>query len=242
MTTSRFVPEMDHGRQAANTSGTAEAPLSTRRRGAPHLLAGAALVAGPVLFAAGLATAPETASDAGAVYIASLARDATQTQVSGLFLHYANLLIGLGILAAPALVRSRRGFWPTLIGSVLAAIAFVNLSGMLLSDWWNLSAGTHLTPEQAVTVFQGFQQTSLLGLWDGTTPFNLLGPVLVLIGLIRAGVVRWWTVPLFVAGVAGLIMIPADIPQVTAAAVLAGFTPLALIGLRLVGRYRLGMI
>ncbi|MGW3346736.1 hypothetical protein ACWDA3_25775 [Nonomuraea rubra] len=176
------------------------------------------------------------------MYVASLGRDATQTQVSALFLHYANLLFGLGILAGPALVRGRRGFWPALVGSVLAAIGFANLSGMLLSDWWNLSASTHLDPEQAATVFEGFQQSSLLALWEGTMPFNLLGPVLVLVGLIRAGVIRWWTVPVYIAGVAGLMVIPADLPLATAAAVLVGFSPLALVGLRLVGRYRAGTI
>ena len=46
---------------------------------------------------------------ADADYIASLARDMTMTQVSALFLHYGNLFIGLGILAAPSLVRGRRG-------------------------------------------------------------------------------------------------------------------------------------
>jgi hypothetical protein len=91
-------------------------------------------------------------------------------------------------------------------------------------------------------VFQGFKQGSLLGVWNATTPLNLLGPVLALVGLIRAGVVRWWTVPLLIAGVAGLIAIPDSLPQLTAAAVLVGFSPIALIGLRLVGRYRAGTL
>jgi len=234
MTASNFVPALE--------SQAAETAPGVRRSGALRLLGGIALVAGPVLFAAGMATSPEAAGDADALYIASLARNATQTQVSALFLHYGNLLMGLGLLAAPALVRGRRGFWPTLIGSVLAVIGFVNLSGMLLSDWWNLSAGTHLSTEQAVTVFQGFKQASLLGFWDGTTPLSLFGPVLVLIGLTRAGVVRWWTVPLLIAGVAGLMTIPVNLPLVTAGAVLVGFTPLALVGLRLVGRYRAGTL
>ncbi|MBO3751760.1 hypothetical protein J5X84_37295 [Streptosporangiaceae bacterium NEAU-GS5] len=232
--TSQYVPTADLGRP----SQAVEAEQGSRRKSALHLLAGAALVAGPLLFAAGMATSPEAAGDTDALYVASLVRDGAQTQLSALFLHYGNLLMGLGMLAAPALVRGRKGFWPTLIGSVLATIGFVNLSGMLLSDWWNLSAGTHLTPDQAVAVFQGFKQSSLLGFWDGTTPLNLLGPVIALVGLIRAGVVRWWTGPLFVAGVAGLMFIPVGVPQVTAAAVLVGFAPLALIGVRLVGRYR----
>ncbi|NJC70048.1 hypothetical protein HC031_10050 [Planosporangium thailandense] len=242
MATSQFAVTATADTDTDTDTADVTTPAGTRTRGALRLLAGVALVAGPVLFAAGMATSPEAASASDADYIASLARDATQTQVSALFLHYANLLIGLGILAAPALVRGRRGFWPALIGAVLAAIGFANLSGTLLSDWWNLSAGTHLSSDQAVAVFHGFKQASLLGPWNATTPFNLIGPVLVLVGLARAGVVRWWTVPLLVAGVIGLMVIPPSLPQVTAAAVLVGFSPLALIGARLVGRYRAGTV
>ncbi|MGK5678010.1 hypothetical protein [Actinoplanes sp. URMC 104] len=228
--------------QAAPGTGTTAPAGVASRRPALRLLAGGALMAGPVLFALGMATTPQAAGDSDPAYIASLAHDATMTQVSALFLHYANLLLALGILAAPALVRGRRGHWPTLVGSVLAAVAFGNLSGSLLSDWWNLSAGTHLPAEQAVVVFQGFKQASLLGWWTGTTPLNLVGPLLVLVGLVLAGVVRWWTVPLLIAGVAGLVAIPADLPLVTAGAVLVGFSPLALIGLRLVARWRAGTV
>ncbi|MGN6522748.1 MAG: hypothetical protein ACTHMZ_06060, partial [Actinomycetes bacterium] len=74
-----------------------------------RVAAGAALVAGPLLWALGMVTSPPQASMADADYIASLTRDTTMTQVSALFLHYGNLAIALGILAAPALVRGGRG-------------------------------------------------------------------------------------------------------------------------------------
>src|SRR3954452_12238448 len=85
----------------------ADAPV--RPTGLLRVAGGAALVAGPVLFSLGMLTCPPQASMADADYIASLARDTTLTQVSALFLHYANIAIGLGLLAAPTLVRGRRG-------------------------------------------------------------------------------------------------------------------------------------
>lgn len=204
-----------------------------------RVAAGVALVAGPVLWALGMVTSPEQASMADADYISSLTRDTTMTQVSALLLHYGNLAIGLGILAAPSLVRGPRGRIATVVGALLAAIGFVNVSGMVLSDWWNASAGTLLSSDQAVAVFRGFKEGSLLPFWDGTEPFSLLGPVLVLVGLARAGVLGWWTILLLVGGVAGLMVFGATTPLVAAATVLVGFAPFALIGRRLLQRRHL---
>ncbi|MGN6753488.1 MAG: hypothetical protein ACTHJJ_13175, partial [Intrasporangium sp.] len=202
----------------AFTEPAAAAAERPRRLAHPmRVAAGAALVTGPVLWALGMFTSPEQASMADADYISSLTRDTTMTQVSALFLHYGNLALGLGILAAPSLVRGLRGRIPTVIGSLLAAVGFVNVSGMVLSDWWNASAGTLLSSDQAVAVFRGFKEGSLLAFWDGTEPFNLLGPVLVLIGLARAGVLGWWSILLLVGGVAGLMVFGATAPLVAAA-------------------------
>jgi hypothetical protein len=198
-----------------------------------------ALVAGPLLWAAGMFTSPPQDSMADADYISSLARDTTMTQVSALFLHYGNLVIALGILAGPGLVRGLRGMRLVVAGALATAIGFANVSGMVLSDWWNASAGTHLSSEQAVEVFRGFKGGTLLPFWDGTEPLSLVGPLLVLAGLARAGVLGWWTTGLFVAGVAGLMVFGATSPLVAAAFVLVGFSTFALIGLRLLQRSRL---
>jgi len=204
-----------------------------------RVAAGAALVAGPVLWALGMATSPEQASMADADYISSLARDTTMTQVSALALHYGNLTIALGVLAAPALVRRARGAWLAVVGAVLTTIGFANVSGMVLSDWWNASAGRALPMDQAVEVFRGFKDASLLWMWDGTEPFSLVGPLLLLAGLARAGVLGWWTIAPFLAGVAGLMAFGAGSPVLVAVMVLVGFSPFALIGVRLLQRSRL---
>jgi hypothetical protein len=200
--------------------------------------AAAALVAGPVLFALGMATSPQADSTAKADYIASLSRDLTLTQVSALFLHYGNLLMGLGILAAPALVRGRRGAALTALGALAAAIGFTNLSGSLLSDWWNAAAGT-VAPESAVAIFEHVQGASLIGFWFGTEPLSLLGPLVVLVGLARAGVLGWWTVPVLVGGIVGFIVLSNGTPVVAAAAILVGLSPVAVIGTRVLQRARL---
>jgi len=204
-----------------------------------RVAAGAALVAGPALWAAGMWTSPPAAGTTDIDYITSLGRDGTITQVSALFLHYGNLFIGLGVLAAASLVRGPKGSRLTVIGSLLTALGFTNVSGMLLSDWWNLSAAHTLPVETAAKVFAGFKDSSLLFLWDGTEMLSLVGSVVLLAGLARAGVLGWWTIALMVAGTAGLMFIPWDLPHLSALAVLVGFSPFAMIGARLLGRVRI---
>ena len=223
---------------APSASGAAEDARRASSRVLP-VAAAIALVAGPVLWSLGMFTSPPSDSMADADYIASLARDTTMTQVSALFLHYGNLAIALGVLAAPSLVRRARGAWLTVVGALLTTIGFANVSGMVLSDWWNASAGRALSSEQAVEVFRGVKEASLLWMWDGTELFSLVGPILLLVGLARAGVLGWWTIAPFLGGVAGLMAFGAGSPVVVAVMVLIGFSPFALIGLRLLQRSRL---
>jgi len=221
----------------SRTSAAEERSTGSR---ALRVAAGAALVAGPVLWAAGMWTSPSAAGTTDADYITSLGRDGTITQVSALFLHYGNLLIGLGVLAAASLVRGPKGSRLTVAGAILTALGFTNVSGMLLSDWWNLSAAQHLSVEQAAQVFGGFKDSSLLFLWNGFEMASLLGTILLLVGLARAGVLAWWNLAIFVAGFAGLILIPWDLPKLSALAVLVGFSPFAAIGVRLLRRAGIG--
>lgn len=222
---------------------TSSAPALRRPSPAARVMpvaAAAALVAGPVLWSAGMFTSPPADSMADADYIASLARDTTMTQVSALFLHYGNLAIGAGILAAPSLVRGARGAWAVSIGALLTAIGFLNVAGLVLADWWNAATGNLLSTDQAVAVFQHVKTASLFPLWDGTEIFSLLGSVLVLGGLMRAGVLGWWPIPVLVASVAGLFAFGDTSPLVVAVMVLVGFSPFALIGVRLLQRVRVG--
>lgn len=214
-------------------------PVSPAGRVVP-IAAAAALIAGPVLWSAGMFTSPPSDSMSDVDYITSLARDTTMTQISALFLHYGNIAIGAGILAAPSLVRGLRGAWLVAIGSLLTAIGFLNVAGMILADWWNAATGTLLSTDQAVAVFQHVKSASLLPLWSGTELFSMVGPLLVMAGLARAGVLGWWPMPVFVVGVAGLFAFGAAAPVLVALAVLVAFSPFALMGLRILQRVRLG--
>ena len=220
-------------------SATADTAVPARWAGAMRLAAGVALIAGPVFFSAGMFTSPPQDSMADVDYIASLSRDVTMTQVSALFLHYANVFMGLGILAAPTLVRGTRGLKLVVLGSLATALGMVNVSGMILSDWWNAAVGTLLSPEQAAEVFSYVKHESLWGLWNGTEIFSTVGTIVVLAGLARAGVLGWWTLALMAGGIAGLIIFGTGLPILAALAILVGFSPFALIGIRLVQRYRL---
>ena len=214
-------------------------PVSSASRVMP-IAAAAALIAGPVLWSAGMFTSPPTETMSDADYITSLARDTTMTQISALLLHYGNLTIGAGILAAPSLVRGLRGAWLVVIGALLTSIGFLNVAGMILADWWNAATGSLLTTAQAVEVFQHVKTSSLLPLWGGTEIFSMVGPLLVMAGLARAGVLGWWPMPVFVVGVLGLFAFGAGSPVLVAGAVLIAFSPFALIGMRILQRVRLG--
>ena len=227
------------------TASTLDTAPETRQAGAPYdasrtlrYAAAAALVSGPLLWAAGMFTSPETATMADTDYISSLARDFTMTEVSALFLHYGNLFLGLGILAAPSLVRGRRGSGLVLWGSLLAAVGFTNMSGMILADWWNASLGTLLPLDQAAEVFAMVKAAPLLPVWNGTELFCLVGPLLLLAGLARAGVLGWYTLALMVGGTVCLVFIPGTMMTVAAMAVLLGFSPFALVGIRVLQRLR----
>ena len=112
------------------TSPTTVPAADSRGFGAGlRVAAGVALVAAPVLWAAGMWTSPPAAGTTDVDYVASLGRDGTLTQVSALFLHYGNLFIGLGVLAAASLLRGPRGSRLTVVGALLTALGFTNMAG-----------------------------------------------------------------------------------------------------------------
>ena len=201
-------------------------------------LAGGALVLGTVAFLAGGLTSPSQQSRSAADYIASLARDPLVTAASALLLHWGNILIGLGAPAIPSLLRGPRGRRFVVPGAVLTALGFVNVSGLVLSDWWNAAAGAQLSPEQATSLFDAVWNGPLLQLWKGTQSLAFAGLLLMLVGLIRAGVLRWWVALLLPAGIAGTALIPLSQPQLVAGAAALAFAPLTIMGVRLVSRWR----
>jgi hypothetical protein len=209
---------------------------------APRVLtriAGAVLPAGAVLFAAGILSSPIATGDDRASYLESLGRDPGLTQLSAVLLHYGNLLLGVGVLALPLLVRGRRGWVPALIGALLSALALLGTSGALFSDWMHMELARNLPVDQAVTISENVLGAPLLQLCFGLDPLLLLGLPLVVFGLCRAGVLGWWTLASVVAGTVLLPFSPASGNLVPAVAFVLIQLPLALAGIRLIARARI---
>ena len=209
---------------------------------APRVLtriAGGALPAGAVLFAAGILSSPIATGNDRASYLESLGRDPGLTQLSALALHYGNLLLGVGALALPLLVRGRRGWLPATIGALLSALALLGTSGALFSDWMHMELARNLPMDQAVSVSEKVLGAPLLQLAFGLDPLLLLGLPLVVFGLCRAGVLGWWTLGSVITGTVLLPFSPASGNLVPAIAFVLIQLPLAVAGLRLIGRSRI---
>ena len=218
---------------------TATPAAPTGRSAASRLLpiAGGALIAGSLLYVTGMATSPPWDSPSDADYIASLARDEGQTTLSAVLLHYGNLLMGLAWLAAPALVRGRRGSVATVVGALMAALGHVTVAGFVLYDYWTAAIGRELPAGQAEDLFGIVQSNPGVGAVGFVTLFGLLGPIVAIAALARAGVVSWW----LLAPAVGCLVASAALtfePLTYAGLAAIGAVPLVVVGLRMVRRPR----
>lgn len=220
----------------ARAATLARQPDRTHR--ALAVAGGIALVAGPALFFAGLATSPVQEGLDKASYIESLARDSMLTQVSAVLLHYGNLLMGLGVLALPWLVRGRRGAIPALIGSLLASVALLGNSGALFADWMHLELGRALELAEAAAISDAVLGHVLFQLCFGIAPLISVGLLVAAIGLARGGALGWWTIPAILAGYAGMLFLPYSMPLLPALGTLPMLAVLVLAGVRVFGRVR----
>lgn len=179
-------------------AASVDRPTQTRSSRTPRTLlrlAGAALIGFPVAFAVGMLTSPAQTEPGEAGYIASLAGDPFLSILSANFLHYAWVLLALSVLAVLALVGRRGRVWVS-IAAVVVAFGAVQMSGLLLSDWFLIGAGNALPMDQALAMNEAAKEASaavwLLTAQAGT----LLGLPALSLGLARARVVSWWIAPL----------------------------------------------
>ena len=210
------------------TDRSADAAAGTRRL--LYRLGGGALVAGAALFLGGALTSPSQTSDSAADYLTALGRDPLLTQWSALLFHYGNLLIGAAAVLLPLLVRGRRGRVTTIVGALLMTVGFLNTSGAVLSDWWIMEAVHRMPLDRAEALSQAVLGAPLLAAWSGVQDIALIGVVVALVGLARAGVVRWWLVPAPVVCFAAAFAIPLSMPLVVSAVIGLAFAPVAWTG------------
>ena len=180
------------------------------------VLAAVVLVLGAALQLAGLASSHPESSPGRAAYLAASAAGPLRTQVSAFLLHYAAVGMGLGLLVAPVLVRGRRGAVLTLVGTGVASLCLVNLSGAIFVDWMHLQLGLDLPLDQGAALSDRMYAHPWLEATFGLAPLIAVGLVLVVLGLARAGVVGWWTLPAVVLGYAGMLALPYSTPLLPA--------------------------
>jgi hypothetical protein len=217
-------------------------PTAERANPAPRVLAritGGALPLGVAAFVGGIATSPIADGEDRAGYLESLARDPGLTQLSAVLLHYGNLLLGVGALALPLLVRGRKGWLPSLIGALMSALGLLSTSGALMTDWFHMEITRAVPIDTAVSISEKVLSSPLQQVCFGLDPLLVLGLPLMVFGLCRAGVLGWWTLASVVAGTVLLPFSPTSSNLVVAVAFVLIQLPLALAGIRLIARARL---
>jgi hypothetical protein len=222
----------------ATASTTPAVATTTHRAGrVTTILGGASLLLAPLLMAGGAWTSPPQDSSQPADYIESLARDPGLTALSANLFHYSWVAFAFGALAAIALVRGRRGRGLAYVGGLAAAFGSVQLSGLLLSDWYLSAVGANVDIDTAVTIFTtAFEDPSMV-LWSMTAKVGaLLGYPVLYAGLARAGVITWWLVPVSFLSIMAFWLVPGPLGILVG---LACYAPSFVTGARLVQRARL---
>lgn len=172
------------------------APVEERRipRGL-FRFAGVALTAFPLLFAGGMLFSPAQTEPGEAGYIASLAVDPATSILSANLLHYSWVALALGVMGLIGLVGRRGRAWVS-IAAVAVALGAVQMSGLLLSDWFLIAAGNTLSPDDAMALNVAAKEATV-GIWLLTAQvLTMIGLPILSLGLARARVVSWWIAPL----------------------------------------------
>ena len=173
----------------------------TRLSPTQRRLTGAALIAGPVVTLAGMATTPWESENTTAAYQAALSAHPTQGQIACLLLVFGYALLGLAnftvlrhAVAAPRVLRA--------ITYVLCFFGATILPGMVLVDFYDLALATELPPAQGVAVADAATGYGLAAIAQAPAILGFaLGMVLVATTAWKAGFARGWLPVLLLAGI-----------------------------------------
>lgn len=178
------------------TAPAADAALPAPRPTLLQRLGGAALVAAPLLFTGGMLTSPEQTGPGTAGYIESLAADPALSLLSANFLHYGWVALAIGAVSTLGLLRGRRGRMFLPLAVAILTFGAIQMSGLLLSDWFLVSAGNVMPIELAVTMDESAKEWSV-AIWQYSGMVGgILGIGLLSLALARAKAVSWWIAPL----------------------------------------------
>lgn len=188
------VSALTSGQPAASAHRPADlAPVRPNRL---QRLGGLGLIAAPLLFTGGMLTSPEQTAPGNEGYIQSLAADPALSIASANFLHYGWVAVAFGAIASLGLLRGPRGRIWVSIAAVVLMLGSIQMSGLLLSDWFLVSAGNQLSIEDAVAMDGAAKEWSV-GIWQMSGMIGgILGIAALALGLARAKAVSWWIAPL----------------------------------------------
>jgi hypothetical protein len=214
----------------------AATPAAAPRRNTLTSAGGIAMIAAPLLLTGGMLAIPPGEDGTSAGYVGSLAGTPWLTALSAGLLHYSWVFFALGVLAVPALVRGR-GRALTGVVAVVTSFCSIQLSGLLLGDWFNMAAGRTVGNEQGAAIFDAVQGSDLWlssWYWSGKI-VGFVGILVLVLTLAYARAVSWWLVALPIVGTAAMMVLPdlLGLPGL-AIATLIGFGPAAVIGAKLV--------
>jgi hypothetical protein len=186
---------------AGVAAGTTSRALAYRR---------AFLIASPVLagvFAVIGAYADPGAGISGNEMFRLYAEHPGPLQFKSLSFHWSYAFWIAPALLSAAYVRGR-GAWIANVAALLGFVGMTTLPGLLFSDWYDSAIGQLYGPDAPGAVFEKMSG-SMWGVPVFTVPaivgFMLALP-LATASLWRAGVVRWWALPLVLAGYAAFTL------------------------------------
>lgn len=183
---------MDAQTALAERTSTSPETTPARRSYALGKIGAVALVSGPLLFAAGLATAPVQEEANRTSFVQSLVDHPTMSVVSGNLLHYSWVAWVVGLIAVIGMVPGRgRGHLLTRVVAVLGVVGAVQISGLMFGDFLLLALGQDVPVEALGQGFDNLDAGALVWLFSAQVMALLFVP-LTFLALARAGFVRWY--------------------------------------------------
>ncbi len=194
---------------------------------------GLCLIAGPLLALVGGLVTPWETADTTAAYLTALAENPARAQASAVLLYFGYLLMAVGVFGMMHLLRRRA----VVLGHVAGALAvwgWVSLPGMLSVDFYDLSLAAHADREAAIGISDragGYVGSAVMGV---PVLLGILGLVLLVVALWRAGFVPAWVPAVLFVGTAASFVGPPGASSFTVGAV-AWLASLGYVGLKMLG-------
>ena len=192
----------------ASTTTPAAAPRTQQRSSKAIAVRRGLLVAAPVL-AAGFtivgAVGDPAAGTNGAEMIKVYIENPSPLQWKSTGYHWAYAFWILPAFLGAGLVRGK-GAWLANVAALLAFAGMVTLPGMLITDWYASAIGHEFGLEgtQAVESYMESTMWGVPGFGIAAMAGFVIGVPLSVVALLRAGLVRWWTLLAVIVPLAAL--------------------------------------